>query len=246
MNDTLALLHSHHSDRDFTDAPVDEADLAAVVEAAHRAPTSMNGQQVSLVVVRDPARRARLAELAGGQPWIARAPVFLAVLIDFHKTRVAASRAGREQAIHRSLEGFTVGAVDAGIALASLMLAARSLGMGVVPIGSLRRDPQGVIDLLRLPPLTYPVVGAAVGHVAEPATRKPRLPLAAFRHDEVYRAEGLPAAIEAYDRTLLEHWRAIGRADGLRWSENTGGAYSRLYFPRTRPVAERQGFTLEE
>jgi len=246
VNDTLTLLHSHHSDRDFTDAPVDEADLSAVVEAAHRAPTSMNGQQVSLVVVRDPARRARLAELAGGQPWIARAPVFIAVLVDFHKTRVAAARAGKEQAIHRSLEGFTVGAVDAGIALASLMVAARSLGLGVVPIGSLRRDPQGVVDLLRLPKLTYPVVGVAIGHVARPAPRKPRLPLAAFRHDEVYRSEGLPEAIEAYDGTLVDYWRTIGRTDGLSWSENTGGAYSRLYFPQARPVAERQGFTLEQ
>jgi len=246
MNETLALLHSHHSDRDFTDAPVEEADLEDLVEAAHRAPTSMNGQQVSLVVVRDPARRARLAELAGGQAWIARAPVFIAVVIDFHKTQLAAARAGREQAIHRSLEGFTVGAVDAGIALASLLLAARSLGLGVVPIGSLRRDPQGVVELLGLPPLTYPVVGVAIGHVAKPATRKPRLPLAAFRHDEVYRPEAVPAAIEAYDRTLLDYWRSIGRTDGLSWSENTGGAYRRLYYPKARPVAERQGFTLEE
>jgi FMN reductase [NAD(P)H] len=246
MNPTIALLHAHRSDRSFTDEPIADADLAAIVEAGRRAPTSMNGQQVSLVVVRDPARRARLAKLAGGQPWIARAPVFVVVLADFHKTELGARRAGRAQAIHRSLEGFTVGAIDAGIALESLMVAARALGLGIVPIGSVRRDPRAMIDLLGLPPLTFPMVGVAIGHVDRPAAQKPRLPLATFRHDETYRTEGMAGAIEAYDRALMDHWHTIGRADGEPWSESIGGAYAQLYFPNMRPAATAQGFDLKE
>lgn len=246
MTDTIELLHGHHSDRAFTDEPIADAELDAVVEAGHRAPTSINGQQVSVVVVRDAVRRARLAELTGGQPWIAKAPVFIAVLADFHKTRAAAERTGQQQTIHRSLEGFTVGAIDAGITLASMMVAARALGLGVVPIGAIRRDPQAVIELLQLPALTYPMVGLVVGHVARPASRKPRLPLSTFRHDEVYRTEGLAGAIEAYDRGLVDYWQTIGRKDGQPWSANTAEAYAELYFPRMRPAAKAQGFTLEE
>lgn len=242
MNPTLDLLHTHHSDRSFTDEAITEQDLAAIVEAAYRAPTSINGQQVSVVVVRDAAKRARIAEIAGGQPWIAKAPVFITVLIDFNKTRAGAEAAGTQQIIHESVEGFAVGAVDAGIALGSLMVAARSLGLGIVPIGGFRRDPQAVIDLLELPPLTFPIVGVAIGHIDQPAHCKPRLPIASFRHDEHYHAEAIAPAIAEYDQTLPEYWRSIGRGDGLPWSVNTAGPYSKVYFPETRPVSVKQGF----
>lgn len=243
INQTLELLHSHRSDRSFTEQPIAEAELAAIVEAAYRGPTSINGQQVSLVVVRDPARRALLAEIAGGQPWIARAPLFITVLIDFAKTARAVAAAGEQQVIHESVEGFGVGAVDAGIALANLMLAARSLGLGVVPIGGIRKDAQAVIDLLELPQLTFPMCGVAIGHIDQPARQKPRLPLATFRHDETYRADALtPGVIADYDATISHYWQEIGRPEGLPWSRNLAGVYKLVYYRDTKPVAARQGF----
>lgn len=242
MNETLKLLHTHRSERAYSDAPVSDADLDAIVEAAYRAPTSINSQQISLVVVRDAARRAEIARIAGGQPWIAKAPVFIVVIIDFNKTALAAQLAGQTQVIHESVEGFASSAVDAGIALGNLIVAARSLGLGIVPIGGIRRDPQALIDLLNLPPLTYPIVGVSIGHVETPAHQKPRLPITSFRHTEQYDATALEPAIVEYDRTLTEYWQSIGRSDGLPWSVNTAGAYSKVYFPETRPVTVRQGF----
>lgn len=242
MNETLKLQHSHRSDRSFTEAPIDDAALEAIVEAAYRAPTSINSQQVSVVVVRDAAKRARIAEIAGGQPWIAKAPVFITVVVDFNKTQVGAQTAGETQVIHESVEGFAAGAVDAGIALGNLMVAARSLGLGIVPIGGIRRDPEAMIELLQLPPLTYPIAGVAIGHVDKPASQKPRLPLASFRHDEHYHADAIAPAIAEYDQTLPAYWRSIGRTDGLPWSANTASSYKQVYFPKTRPVTLKQGF----
>ena len=66
-NPTLELLDSHRSDRSFLDKPVDEAILAQIVEAAHRGPTSINAQHISLVVVRDPVLVGRRVELAGAR-----------------------------------------------------------------------------------------------------------------------------------------------------------------------------------
>jgi FMN reductase [NAD(P)H] len=83
--------------------------------------------------------------------------------------------AGAEQVIQDSVEGFAVGAVDAGIALGNLMTAARAAGLGVVPIGGIRRNPQAMIELLQLPELTFPIAGVASGcgsgqqHQAAPA-----------------------------------------------------------------------------
>jgi FMN reductase [NAD(P)H] len=241
-NPTIELLRTHRSIRSFKPDPVDDEMLDQIIEAAWRGPTSINGQEVSLIVVRDAKARGRLAELAGGQPWIAAAPVFVLAVADFHKTAVGCAIAGKRQLAHEDPEGLLVGALDAGIAIAEMMLAARSLGLGIVPIGGIRRDPQGVIDLLQLPPLTFPVCGLCIGHVANDATQKPRLPLSSFRHDETYDGSRLAADITAYDTTLADYWRRIGRTDGQPWSANTAAKYQSRYYPQVKPVAQKQGF----
>jgi FMN reductase [NAD(P)H] len=246
MNETLRLMQSHRSNRNYKPVPVSDQMLDQIVEAAYRGPTSVNSQQVSVVVVRDRERRARIAEIAGGQPWIAQAPVFITVVVDFHKTRLGVEKAGERQVAHESLEGIVAGTLDAGIALGNLMTAARSLGLGIVPIGGIRRDPQAMIELLELPPLTFPVVGLCVGHIAEEAPQKPRMGMRSFRHDERYRQETLPLLIAAYDETLAQHWKKIGRSDGEPWSARVAEYYQKVYFPRVKPVAAAQGFVCDK
>ena len=245
FQETIDLLHGHHSDRLFSSDPVSEDVLDAIIKSAYRGPTSINGQHVSVVVVRDPARRARIAYIAGGQAWIEKAPVFITLVVDFQKTRTAVEWVGKRQLIHESLEGFAVGTLDAGIALANLMVSARAHGLGIVPIGGIRKDPQAMIDLLLLPPLTFPVVGLCIGHVEKPAPQKPRLPISTFRHDEVYHPEAIANAIHDYDQEMLAYWQSIGRSDGLPWSANTASFYERIYFPKTAKVARTQGFSFD-
>lgn len=246
MDQTTELLHTHRSDRSFLATPVDDAALARIIEAAHRGPTSINAQHISLLVVRDPARRARIAEIAGGQAWIARAPVFITIVVDFYKTALAAELASKEQVIHASVEGFAAGAVDAGITLGNLMIAARAEGLGIVPIGGIRQDSQAMIDLLELPRLTFPMVGICLGHIDKPARPKPRLPIATYRHDETYRKEHLREGIAEYDKVLTTYWQEIGRPDGLPWSTNTANAYQHVYFRKTAEVALSQGFAFDQ
>lgn len=246
MNPTLELMHQHRSVRSYLDTPVAPELLDAILDAAWKGPTSINGQQVSLVVVQDAARRQKIAELAGGQPWIAQAPVFITVVADFYKTRLGVEQAGKQQVIHNSVEGFAVAAVDAGITLGNLMTAARSAGLGVVPIGGIRNNPAAMIDLLQLPELTFPLVGVAIGYAAAEGDIKPRLPLASFAHPEHYHAAELPAHIAAYDAELNAHWQQLGRSDGEPWSSNTARYYQQVYFPNVAPVARQQGFGFDQ
>ncbi|MCD4505916.1 NADPH-dependent oxidoreductase [Chromobacterium piscinae] len=246
MNETLQLMHSHRSVRSYQDKPVAPELLDAVLDAAWKGPTSINGQQVSLVVVQDAERRARIAEIAGGQPWIAQAPVFVAVVMDFHKTRLGVEMAGEKQVIHDSVEAFAVGSVDAGIALGNLITAAHAVSLGAVPIGGIRRDPQAMIELLDLPELTFPLAGVVIGHIQHDGEQKPRLPRASFIHRERYHAEDLAGHIAAYDDTLSRHWQDIGRADGEPWTANTARYYRQVYFPKVAPAARAQGFGFEQ
>jgi FMN reductase [NAD(P)H] len=243
MNETVRLLQSHRSERSYKSDPIPDEILDNIIESAHLAPTSINSQQVSIVVVRDAERRKRIAEIAGGQPWIAKAPVFLALVADLYKTSVGLQKAGVTQQVQHSVEGLVVSATDVGIALGTLMIAARSYGLGIVPIGGIRRDPQAMIDLLGLPEDTFPIAGVVIGYVDQPSTQKPRLPIKSFRHEESYHVENLRPAIDAYDVTLPEYWKNIARSDGGSWSKNTAERYSMVYFPKVKPVANKQGFT---
>ncbi len=241
MNETLRTQQSHRSIRSFKADLVSDAMLEQIIAAAHRAPTSMNAQEISLIVVRDAEKRARIAELAGGQAWIAQAPVLITIVIDFHKTDLGVRKAGQTQIIHESMEGFGVAAVDAGIVLGTLITAAESLGLGIVPIGSIRRNPQGMIDLLGLPPLTFPLVGLCIGHIQDDMPLKPRMDIHTFRHNERYDASGYAAAIGSYDAAIMDYWQKLGRSDGVSWSDNLGNYYKQVYFPQVRPVATMQG-----
>lgn len=241
MNDTLELMLSHRSTRSYTDQKVDDEVLDEIIRAAWRSPSSINAQEVSIVVVRDADRRARISQIAGGQPWIAKAPVFVVLIADFNKTRIGVEKAGYTQVIQQSMEGFGVAAVDTGIVLGNLMTAARAQGLGVVPIGGIRRDPQAMIDLLGLPAYTFPLVGLCIGHIDAETPMKPRLDISTFRHDERYDAAGYRGAIDAYDEEIMKYWQNIGRSDGLPWSANVGNVFRHLYFPEVRPVAARQG-----
>jgi FMN reductase [NAD(P)H] len=121
-----------------------------------------------------------------------------------------------------------------------MMVAAHSLGLGIVPIGGVRRDPQGMIDVLGLPPLTFPLVGMCLGHINQDSSVKPRLDISTFRHNERYDSSGYPAAIDAYDAILMAYWQHIGRSDGLPWSNNLAPLKS-VYYPQVKPVAAMQG-----
>jgi FMN reductase [NAD(P)H] len=242
MNSTLETLSQHRSIRRYSDRDVAEETLQTLIAAVQQAPSSKNGQQVSLVVVRDAERRQRISEIAGGQRWIAQAPVFVVVIMDFHKTALGATKAGLVQRIHESLEGTLLSAVDAGIILGNLMTAAESMGMGIVPIGGIRRDPEAMIELLGLPPLTFPVAGMCLGYADGESHVKPRLPMASFRHDEVYDDTGLRQAIDDYDETLVRHWQQVVRRDGETWSQSVGNTYQHLFRPEVKPALEKQGF----
>jgi FMN reductase [NAD(P)H] len=241
MNETIKQQQSHRSTRSYKTDPVSDEMLTAIIEAGHRAPSSMNAQEISVIVVRDAERKARIAELAGGQAWIDQAPVFIAIVADYNKTDIGVRKAGQTQIIHESMEGLIVAGIDAGLVLANMMVAARSLGLGIVPIGGILRSPQAMVDLLGLPPLTFPLVGLCLGHIEKDAPLKPRMGVNTFRHEEQYNANSYATAIDSYDEIILEYWKQLGRTDGITWSQNLGNNLKQVYYPQVKPVAAMQG-----
>ena len=241
MNKTIELIKDHRSIRDFKPDQIETNIIEEIVKAAQAMPNSINGQQTSIIVVTDKEKKAKVAELAGGQTWIDQAPLFLLFVIDFYKTDLAAQKNGVTQVIHESVEGTMAGTFDAGLNMGAAIVAAESLGLGIVPIGGIRRSPEEIIALFNLPEKVFPVAGLAIGYPNSHSHQKPRLPLNTFKHDESYQTTGMSETIDQYDAEMAEYLKTIGREQEVNWSKTTSGLYQSVYFPKVYPTMKKQG-----
>ena len=60
MNETIKQLQDRRSVREFTGENIKEKDLQAILYTAQRAANSVNGQQTSLIVIRDKQKLEKL------------------------------------------------------------------------------------------------------------------------------------------------------------------------------------------
>jgi nitroreductase len=213
-NEVLGLQLAHRSVRKFTGRGVSDDELSALIAAAQSAPTSSNLQPWSVIAVRDPERKARLAELAGRQGFIEQAPLFLVWVADLSRARRLAARAGTEVHATDYLETTLIGFVDTALAAQNAVVAAASLGLGSVFVGAIRNRPEEVAAELGLPPHAVATFGLAVGEPdpAERADIKPRLPRDAVLHHERYDVDAADAHIGTYDERLAAYHSRFGLA----------------------------------
>jgi len=208
----LELLLSHRSVRSFLPTALPPDTIPTLVAAAQSAASSSNLQPWSVVAVEDPERKKRLSVLAGNQAHIAQAPLFLVWLADLSRLRRVAALRGVDPLALDTLDLFTIGVVDAPLAAQNAVVAAEALGLGTVYIGGIRRDPEAVAKELQLPPEVFPVFGLSVGwpDPDKPAAIKPRLPQSAVLFREAYDVDADVAAVEGYDKKLVEFFQAQG------------------------------------
>ncbi|MDR0565174.1 MAG: nitroreductase family protein [Azoarcus sp.] len=201
-------LLNHRSVRAYLPDPVSDDQLAAIVAGAQSASSSSNLQVWSVVAVRDPARRAKLATLAAGQSHVADAPLQLVWIADLARLELLTQTNQRPSGALDYFEAFLTAAIDAALAAQNAAAAAESLGLGVVFIGSMRDKPEEVAKLLELPPKTVALFGLCVGkpNPAQPADIKPRLPQSVVLHHERYSLDAQKPGIEAYNAAMARFY----------------------------------------
>jgi nitroreductase len=201
-NDRIAGLLDHRSVRSYRAEPLPDDLVSTLVAAAQSAPSSSNLQLWSVVAVTDPVRKASLAELAGNQTHIVKAPLLLVWIADLARAHAIAEEAAAPIEGFAYLESFLAASVDAALAAQNALNAAESLGFGTVFIGGMRNKPEEVSALLTLPPQAVALFGLLVGRPDDsvPTAVKPRLPQEAVLHREQYTLDR-HAAWHAYDET---------------------------------------------
>jgi nitroreductase len=144
----LDCIDRDRATRAFTDDPVSEADIRAVLDVARRSGSGKNTQPWSFVVVRDRDRLDDLAALGEYTTPLRRAPVGIVVVVDNH---------GNQRPLESAI-------FDCGRAFQNMKLAATDRGLGSVP-QSVDRERAG--ELLDVPDTGSVILALALGHPAD-------------------------------------------------------------------------------
>ncbi|EXU73762.1 oxygen-insensitive NADPH nitroreductase [Erwinia papayae] len=215
MTPTIDLLCSHRSIRAFTDQPISDAQRQAILAAAQSASSSSFLQCSSVIRITDRALRDKLAELSGGQHYVAQAAEFWVFCADFNRHLHICPQAQLGLA-----EQLLLGCVDTALMGQNAMIAAESLGLGGVFIGGIRNGIAGVTELLALPKFVLPLFGLCLGWPAQSPQQKPRMPAAMMMHENRYQPVN-QQVLDDYDRQQEEYY--LTRDSNPRresWSEH--------------------------
>lgn len=185
--------------RAYTDAPVDDGLLQRLLADAMHAPTMGNMQLYSVIVTRNAEMKRRLAPLHFGQPMVENAAAVLTFCADFHRF-TQWCRLRQADAGYDNLLSFLNAAADTLLLTQTFITLAEGAGLGTCYLGTVLYNPQGIIDLLHLPTLTFPLATITVGWPDEDPAPTDRLPVEGLIHQETYHdptAEALDALYAA-------------------------------------------------
>ena len=149
----LRALRRTRQVRRFTDQPVEETVIQALLEVARWTGSSQNSQQWQFIVIRDPAVRRRIGELSRYARYVANAPLAIAIAMP-----------------GADLE---TDAYDEGRVAERLLIAANAMGLGGGIAWTEDPERRAVVALLGFTPPTIVRTIVALGHPTEEA-RQPR------------------------------------------------------------------------
>ena len=171
--------------RKYTSRPVGDELLNSLLEKASHTQTMGNLQLYSVIVTRDEAMKERLAPAHFSQPMVTGAPVVLTFCADFRRTTDwALNRLGHPG--YDNFLSYQNALTDALLFCQCFCDLAEAEGLGLCFLGTTVYNPQLIIDVLRLPALTFPVATITLGWPDETPQPSDRLPLEAFVHNETY------------------------------------------------------------
>jgi nitroreductase len=243
MNQVIDLLKHHRSIRKFTQEPVSNEQVLAIIEAASAAATSNFIQAYSVIRVNNQENREKLAELSGSQAWVEKSPVFLVFCADLKRAENACLIEKKEM-VSGLAEQFIVATVDVALAAENAMIAAESLGLGGVFIGGIRNNPEQVCELLKIPKHVYPVFGMCLGYPDHEPEQKPRLPASVILKEDYY--EENQSALEEYNETCSEYYKNRSRGSRVdSWTNQISNMVSKPLRPHMKEFLNKRGFNIK-
>ncbi|SHF21380.1 nitroreductase/FMN reductase [NAD(P)H] [Litoreibacter ascidiaceicola] len=250
-NPVLQGIAGRASCRAFLPRQVPLEVLKTLSAVALSSPSKSDLQQRDIVIVEDAKVKAQLVELVSAQAWIAGVPSLVVICANNRRQRQLHEMQGLGFA-NDHLDAFFNASVDAGIALASFVIAAEAAGLGCCPISTIRNHAQEASELLGLPDHVFPVAALALGYPASEGQISPRLPLRATVHVDRF-SEDPARDLAEYDahRAQVQPYRTqrsaelYGTSDRYTWSMDKARQYSLPERVDFGAFIKAKGFTLD-
>ena len=185
--DVVEAIRKRRAVRNYTDRPIPDETLDHLLKLALRAPTGSGAQAWSLLVVRDPERRAKVAEfvIAGGARYFREMRPWKDGVSEEEKAEWGTQTAEKLLPSYRNVPAWVFGLVvprdnypasmraggheddviSVAFAMENLFLVARAEGIGSVPTTAFQRFEKDTLrEILSLPPEVDPVILTPLGY----------------------------------------------------------------------------------
>lgn len=178
LNPVIDCLMNHRSIRKFKPRPLETEALQTMLQAGIRAASAGNLQHYSLIVVDEPEKKKALLD------WPEAGPVtYIIAAVDEYRFKRWADLNEAPFYFDQAVNLF-IGYWDAIVALHNIQVAAESLGLGTVYIGTVLSS--DLNEILGTPEYVFPAGMLVVGYPDETPELRPRLPLEAVVHYNGY------------------------------------------------------------
>lgn len=206
MNETIKIQIEHRTIREFIDKPVPEEILNQLMQVASRTATSNGLQACSVIRITDQAIKDELADICK-QEYVARMPeVWIFIADQYRNAQIAKEKNGSEASAN-DMDRFFQAFTDACLMAKNVEIAAESLGLGTVFLGSILNDPKRTVKLLNLPILTFPALGLGFGYPNQNPQLKPRMDMKLRMFENGYKCfDNYLDLIKEYDEIMQTYY----------------------------------------
>ncbi len=249
MLDVKESLLDRTSVRRYEREAIPAETMEFIYRAVENTPTSYNGQQFSVIDIDDQELKEKLYELTN-QKQLKTCNRLLIFCSDYNKISLLAKKKDIPMPpFTDTMDGVTIGIIDASLAMMSAVVAAQAAGLGSNCVGYLRTvDPRAVAELLQLPKGVFVVCGLALGIPREHPDLKPKQPTSLVFHRNHYRhdEEKMIEELEAYDE-VVKHYnrtRSGGTTDN-DWVAHIINYYDHAMHYRILDYLRDQGYDIK-
>lgn len=249
MKDVKESLLMRTSVRRYEREAIPEETMDFIYRAVENTPTSYNGQQFSVIDIDDQELKEKLYAITN-QKQLKTCNRLLIFCSDYNKIKLLADKKGLKMPpFTDTMDGVTIGIIDASLAMMSAVVAAQAAGLGSNCVGYLRTaDPAKIAELLELPKGVFVVCGLALGVPREQPDLKPKQPSKLVFHKNHYRHDNdeMVAELEQYDE-IVKHYnrtRSGGTSDN-DWVAHILDYYDHAMSYRILDYLKDQGYDVK-
>lgn len=206
LNETIRHQLNHRTIRKYKDEKIPKHIFDTLIEVARRTATSTGSQASSIIRITDNQLKKEISEICN-QEYVATLPELLIFVVDNFRNHQIALEKGSENPTGMYMNQFFAGYTDACIMAQNIVNASEALELGTVYLGSILNNIPKLCEMLKLPKMTFPVVGLGIGYPDQDPQIKPKMEMHLRVFENEYKVfENYLDSIKDYDEEMTSYY----------------------------------------